>query len=77
MANHFDALASNYDNIMDCVGYPDPEIISKYAKLLHPSAKADVIDFACGTGKVGESLSQEGFDRVVGLDCSGSMLYEA
>jgi len=26
---------------------------------------------------VAESLSQEGFDRIVGVDCSGSMLHEA
>jgi len=77
MESHFDSLASNYDPIMDCVGYPDPDLISNYAKLLHPSKRAEIIDFGCGTGKVAESLAQAGFDRIVGVDCSEAMLHEA
>lgn len=77
MESHFDSLASNYDSIMQCVGNPEPEFITNYAKLLHPSKRAEIIDFGCGTGLVAESLSQAGFDRIVGVDCSESMLYEA
>lgn len=56
MESHFDSLASNYDGIMDLVGYPDPTHIANYAKLLHPSNRAEIIDFGCGTGMVGEKL---------------------
>lgn len=62
---------------MDCVGYPDPAKIAEYVKLFVPSVGAEVIDFGCGTGLVGEHLADLGFDRIVGVDCSEGMLYEA
>jgi len=37
----------------------------------------EIIDFGCGTGLVGESLRNAGFENLTGVDCSTSMLFEA
>ena len=79
---HFSTLASNYDAIMSRVGYPDPVLIADMvtrimsSKGLNPET-AKVIDFGCGTGLVGQKLSELGFKSITGLDCSGAMLHEA
>jgi predicted TPR repeat methyltransferase len=36
-----------------------------------------IIDFGCGTGRVGESLYTSGFKKITGIDCSERMLDEA
>jgi len=37
-------------------------------------SEADVIDFGCGTGLVGEALKQAGFQKISGIACSQGML---
>ena len=51
---------------MKTVGYPDPEIIATLAKKIAADkmiarSEAEVADFGCGTGLVGEALAQNGF----------------
>lgn len=35
---------------------------------------AQVVDFGCGTGLVGEAMKKAGFENVTGIDCSEGML---
>jgi len=37
-------------------------------------SEAQVIDFGCGTGLVGEALTKAGFKKIAGVDCSQGML---
>lgn len=82
VATHFDQLASNYDEVQKTVGYPDPEQIAEVVSELQKQKGGkkeyvEIIDFGCGTGLVGESLRNAGFENLTGVDCSTSMLYEA
>jgi len=76
---HFNMISANYDDIMKTVGYPDPELIATLAQKIAAEkmiarSEAEVADFGCGTGLVGESLAQHGFKKVYGIDCSEGML---
>jgi len=59
---HFDKIALNYEGMYLKMGYPDPKYIAscvdKFTKKsgLKPQ-DAKIIDFACGTGLVGQYLS--------------------
>jgi SAM-dependent methyltransferase len=70
----YDNVAEKYDNMMHAMGHPDPtvcaEFVQKYCK-----QPADVIDFGCGTGIVGEEILRLGLDATVfGIDASQGML---
>ena len=59
---HFDNIANNYDDIMKIVGYPDPEHIASIAQTIAADkmiarSEAEVADFGCGTGLVGQALN--------------------
>ena len=75
---HFDGLADNYEGAYVRAGYPDPQqcadYVSKFAKNLGLSKDAPIVDFACGTGLVGQRLNEAGFTNVTGLDVSSKML---
>ena len=76
---HFNTISANYDDIMEAVGYPDPELIAKCAQNIAAEkmiarSEAEVADFGCGTGLVGQSLAKHGFKKVYGIDCSEGML---
>ena len=76
---HFNTISANYDDIMKTVGYPDPELIAQTAKKIAgvemiARTEAEVADFGCGTGLVGQSLNNHGFKKIEGIDCSEGML---
>ena len=76
---HFSTISANYDDIMKTVGYPDPEHIAKFAQKIAAEkmiarSEAEIADFGCGTGLVGEALAKQGFKNVFGIDCSEGML---
>lgn len=76
---HFNAISANYDDVMQTVGYPDPELIAETAKKIAegkslPRSEAVVADFGCGTGLVGEAMTKLGFTNIYGIDCSEGML---
>lgn len=78
---HFDHIASNYEGMYLRMGYPDPKYVANFANRfakkngLNP-AEASVIDFGCGTGLVGQYMSEFGFKNMIGLDVSPQMLEE-
>lgn len=64
------------------MGYPDPEYVANYVQKFtekHKFNPADmkVLDLACGTGLIGEYLSDKGFQNIHGMDISPNMLEEA
>lgn len=76
---HFNNISVNYDEIMKAVGYPDPELIAQCAQNIAAEkmiarSEAEVADFGCGTGLVGESMAKHGFKKIYGIDCSEGML---
>lgn len=78
---HFDHIASNYEGMYLRMGYPDPKYVANFANKfalkngVNP-ASASVIDFGCGTGLVGQYMSEFGFKNIIGLDVSPQMLEE-
>lgn len=60
---HFDYLASNYEGMYLRMGYPDPKYVTNYVNKFAEKTKKDpskvkVLDLACGTGLVGQYLSE-------------------
>lgn len=68
--------AGCYDYILtECMGYRDSEYVVKALReLTSIPTNSKFIDFACGTGLVGEWLQREGFQHIVGIDASKEML---
>ena len=59
---HFDFLASNYEGMYLRMGYPDPkyvaDYVAKFAKKNKMDSNAKIMDLACGTGLIGQYLSE-------------------
>ena len=63
------------------MGYPDPKYVAKQVTKIAEKNRQDpsqlkVLDLACGTGLVGQYLSEEGFQNIYGIDISANMLEE-
>lgn len=71
-------MAPNYEGALKRAGYPDPQkcadYVDKLAKHFGMTKNAKILDFACGTGLVGQCLKQHGFSNIIGLDVSQNML---
>ena len=57
----------------NCVGYADPDIIAKAANEFVTQKNAQFLDFASGTGLIGDQLHEFGFTNFDGLDASKGM----
>lgn len=71
---HFDNAALNYEGVYLRAGYPDPKKCAEYVKDFSKGKDVEIVDFACGTGLVGEALKEQGFKNIYGLDISEKML---
>jgi predicted TPR repeat methyltransferase len=75
---HYDDLATNYEQIYLTVGWPDPkkaaslleELVSAGPDAGQRRTEVEVLDMGCGTGLVGQYLSEYGFTKIDGLDAS-------
>lgn len=80
LEKHWDEVAVNYESIYLRVGYPDPkkcqEMVSKIMSKDsdEPKNNTKIIDFACGSGLVGQYLNEDGFTEITGVDVSQEML---
>ena len=79
---HFDSVAEHYEAVYLRAGYPDPKKVQEYVsniatKQVIPKHLAQILDFACGTGLVGQNLKEAGFANISGLDISPKMLEKA
>jgi len=74
----YQSWARRYDaDVLNKIGYIG-HIVSTELLLRHlPETDARILDAGCGTGLVGEILKCKGFDDVVGIDFSPSMLDQA
>ena len=79
IAEHYDELCGQYEQIYLSVGYHDPLKCAELTKELFSdnSAEVQVFDMGCGTGLVGQYLKERGFKTVVGVDASKGMLDKA
>lgn len=70
--------ADVYDSTIGRFGaYLAPERIAREVAARCDDRDALVVDFACGTGLVGQALARLGFRRVLGVDISAEMLAQA
>ncbi|MGE4594042.1 MAG: class I SAM-dependent methyltransferase [Gammaproteobacteria bacterium] len=70
--------AKGYDaDVLNKVGYIGHIISTELLLKYLPETDARILDAGCGTGLVGEILKRKGFDDVVGVDFSPSMLDQA
>ena len=81
-AEHFDSVAEHYEGVYLRAGYPDPKKVQEYvshiaSKQIIPKHLAQIMDFGCGTGLVGQNLKEAGFQNIVGIDISPKMLEKA
>lgn len=79
IAEHYDELSGQYEEIYLTVGYHDPLKCAELTKDIFgdASSEAHVFDMGCGTGLVGQYLKERGFKHVVGVDASKGMLDKA
>lgn len=71
----YDSWAPTYDgeDVADLMGHLSPErVADRVAETVGPGA--DVLDAACGTGRVGAALAARGFRSIDGLDLSPGMI---
>ena len=78
LEQHYDEVAPNYEGIYLRAGYPDPakcqSMVSKYLCEHDSKEEIKIIDFACGSGLVGQALAEDGFHHITGVDISQKML---
>lgn len=70
--------ASNYDSdLVEKAGYVAPKHCAETLADLIPSREQKILDAGCGTGLVGQHLSEFGFTTIDGIDYSPDMLEQA
>jgi predicted TPR repeat methyltransferase len=79
IADHYNELSANYEQIYLRAGWHDPLKCAELAKecLASQETSAAILDMGCGTGLVGQYLRDFGFEEVVGVDASVGMLEKA
>ena len=80
-AKHYDKYAQLYDGMHDKAGFNDPYWLAKVAadKLGQPGQSLSLpnsrlIDFGCGTGRLGVELKKVGYTNISGVDGSSEMI---
>ncbi|XP_033124127.1 methyltransferase-like protein 27 [Anneissia japonica] len=73
----FDDLADTFDEFSKGSGYTAPKYCSTLLSEHIPDRKANILDFGCGTGLVGEQLYQLSFQNIDGFDCAPKCLQVA
>lgn len=76
----YNKWAETYDNYVDSLNYQGPKNIVLYLKkILNNNNFLKILDFGCGTGKVGEELKKQIHNNyfLEGIDISPNMLKNA
>lgn len=81
VAEHYNAYAQKYDSMHDKAGFNDPYWLTKVAieHLGQPSqplshSTCRLMDFGCGTGRLGVELKKAGYANISGVDGSTEMI---
>jgi len=82
ITEHYNELASHYEDVYLKVGWPDPRKSADFVIQLQPTYGKEkvevlVLDMGCGTGLVGQYLKEAGFTNIHGQDASAKMLEQA
>ncbi len=71
----YDAWSDDYEaDLVEGYGYVAPAVASEALLSVLADRDAEIIDYGCGTGLVGEELARRGFSTVDGADLSTGML---
>ena len=74
----YDDWAADYDrHLLREFGYISPRIAAEELDRVLEQKDAQIIDYGCGTGLVGEALAVAGYRRIDGVDVSTGMLEQA
>jgi SAM-dependent methyltransferase len=74
----YDDWSGSYDHhLIEEFGYISPDIAAQALSDEVEEDEVAIIDYGCGTGLVGQSLNQQGFEIVDGIDISEGMLQQA
>jgi len=74
----YDDWSDSYDNhLLEEFGYISPDIAAQALSDEIEQGEISIIDYGCGTGLVGQSLNQQGFVTIDGIDISAGMLEQA
>ncbi len=73
----YDEWAASYDDDLDSLGYVAPSNSVQQLTDATTDHSGLLLDVGCGTGLVGQHLSQQGFTCLHGIDLSQDMLDEA
>jgi predicted TPR repeat methyltransferase len=76
----YEEIAHTYDNVLETVGWPDPEKTAEQVIKIGVSETSNILDMGCGTGLIGsEILKQSGLKsiNIDGIDASQTMLAQA
>lgn len=73
----YEGWSARYDADNIAKGFRLPQLAAAFAARHIPADAGPVLDAACGTGLVGESLALLGYREIVGLDISPAMLAAA
>ena len=78
IGKQYDQLSKRYEHVLrECVGFADPEIVTKAVQELNIPLDAQFIDFCSGTGMIAEFLSKVGYKNFIGIDASEGMTEKA
>jgi predicted TPR repeat methyltransferase len=78
LAKRYDEWAQHYDkDITEHFGCQLPERVTELVSKYITNQEDLILDAGCGTGLVGQLLSDLGFNNIVGIDLSKGMLTEA
>lgn len=74
----YDDWSGSYDShLLEEFGYISPDIAAQALSDEVEENEVTIIDYGCGTGLVGQSLNQQGFRSIDGIDISEGMLEQA
>ena len=74
----YDDWAEDYDrHLKRDFGYLSPQVAATELAAIVDRTDAEIMDYGCGTGLVGEALRKKGFSHIDGIDVSTGMLEQA
>ena len=73
----YDAWANSYESELEAENYQGAHSVASIFAETVSDRHAHILDVGCGTGLVGQRLSEIGFQHLTGIDLSNGMLQQA